>query len=381
MFALKTLLRRKMRTGLSIAGVAVGIATIVAFISIADGFQASLNAYMMSTGAHIVVFNKAASGLEFSRIHPADAERIRNLEIGGKKVVEELARGAFYASKDPGRTLPSILLFGRHPDERPMRSYENADLRGRTIRTAGEVMLGAAAAEKLEKKIGDDLTINPVFGGEPVALKIVGIFRAGIPWEDAGVVVHVELIQKFLAMGETFSVGFVYLRDARQVEAAKRALEGDSALQHLLFSQPADFTKNFRELEYVDWFVWIISIIAVFVGALGVLNTMMMSVNERVREIGTLRAVGWSRARVARLIVAEGLIISLIGGALGLALGVAGAELVIRTTPPGVFMPTAYAAATFAKALLVALSVGFLGSAIPAVQASRLQPAEALRYE
>jgi putative ABC transport system permease protein len=105
-----------------------------------------------------------------------------------------------------------------------------------------------------------------------------------------------------------------------------------------------------------------------------------MSVSERTREIGTLRAVGWSRTMVLALIIREGLIISIIGGICGLALGAAGAEILIRLVPPG-FLSTSYNIVIFVEGMAVAVLVGFVGSIYPASVATRFSPAEALRYE
>src|SRR4029077_21157731 len=73
-----------------------------------------------------------------------------------------------------------------------------------------------------------------------------------------------------------------------------------------------DFTQYYDQLDYIDWFVGIVSLISVIVCGLGVLSTMLMAVSERTRESDTLRAVGWSRGQVLRLILAEGLLISVV---------------------------------------------------------------------
>ena len=239
-------------------------------------------------------------------------------------------------------------------------------------------MLGSRAAEALGKKVGDTLDIVPLRSGRS-SFKVVGIYTTGIEWEDAGAQVHLRYLQEVLQMEDGFSVGFVYLSDPALTDAVRRRIE--AGFGHLDVSEPAEFTSSFENFEYVDWFVWVISLTAVIVGGLGVLNTMIMSVSERVREIGVLRAVGWSKGRVARMILGEGIVISAFGGALGCALGVAGAELIIGTTQPGMMMAASYTVLTFSKAGAVAFGLGLLGSAFPAFQAARLLPAAALRYE
>ena len=120
--------------------------------------------------------------------------------------------------------------------------------------------------------------------------------------------------------------------------------------------------------------------IAIAIGVLGVLNTMMMSVSERTREIGMLRALGWPRSLIARLIVIEGLLLSILGGLLGLLLGWAGAQLLATYWQDGA-LEAVYKPSTFALGMGVALFVGVVAALYPAWRAANLRPVEALRYE
>lgn len=375
--ALKALTRRPVRTLLSVLGVALGIATIVAFISIAEGFESSLDSYMTDSGCQLVVYSKGAWTLDYSRIAAEDVAALEAVEVDGRRPIEHIARGIFYAAMSPSKALPGLPLYGRDPTDRLMRKYEKS-LEGRTLAAEDEVMLGSRAAEALGKRVGDSLEIVPLRAGRST-FKVVGIFTTGIEWEDAGALVHLKYLQQVLQMEDGFSVGFVYLSDPAMTDAVREKIGAGFA--HLDVSKPAEFTSSFENFQYIDWFVWVISLTAVVVGGLGVLNTMIMSVSERVREIGVLRAVGWSKGRVARMILGEGFVISVLGGALGCVLGIAGAELIIGTTQPGVMMAASYTLVTFSKACAVAFGLGLLGSAFPAYQASRLLPAVALRYE
>ena len=124
--------------------------------------------------------------------------------------------------------------------------------------------------------------------------------------------------------------------------------------------------------------------LAFFYGGLvrgqSVLNTMMMSVSERTRELGTLRALGWTGRRVLGVIVVEGSFISIAGGLLGMGFGFLGTELLLTFFSRG-YLVASYLPQTFLHGFLLALIVGLLGSLYPAMKASALQPAEALRYE
>jgi putative ABC transport system permease protein len=114
---------------------------------------------------------------------------------------------------------------------------------------------------------------------------------------------------------------------------------------------------------------------------MAVLNTMAMSVFERTREIGILRAVGWSSLRIGSMIVSEALCVVLLALGVGCALGVAGAEAFVRRSTLSGFIAPEYSASTFAWGLAFALGVGLLGALYPAWRAVRLAPVAALRHE
>jgi putative ABC transport system permease protein len=206
----------------------------------------------------------------------------------------------------------------------------------------------------------------------------VGVYKSGVTFETGGVVVSNAVIQRTLKMPGTVAMAWLYLKEGADKEAVQRAVE--QRFPSLSAIRTDEFTDFYNQLEYIDWFVWIISLVSVAVGGLGVLNTMLMSVSERTREIGTLRAVGWSQAMVLKLILSEGVAISVLGGLVGLAVGTSGAELLIQLAPPG-FLSTKYSGQLFGIAMAVAVGLGFVAALYPAVRASRLSPIEALKYE
>ena len=193
-------------------------------------------------------------------------------------------------------------------------------------------MLGEISAEELGKEVGDRLDL---FGRE---LEVVGIYRTGVRWENGGAVVDARMLRQQLTMpDDSGMVAFVYLASDDALPAVTLQLQ--AAFPRLRVLPTAFLASGFEQLAYIDAFIWVISLAALIVGAIGVLNTMLMSVSERVREIGTLRAFGWPRAMVMRLILGEGLVTSLLGGLGGSLLGVVGAELLMKMVPQGILEP------------------------------------------
>ncbi|MFN3309694.1 MAG: ABC transporter permease, partial [Anaerolineales bacterium] len=124
-----------------------------------------------------------------------------------------------------------------------------------------------------------------------------------------------------------------------------------------------------------------ISFLAIFVGGIGVLNTMLMAVFERTREIGVLRALGWRRRRVLGMILKEALVLGLLGGCAGIVVAFILAFGLNQSPLVGGLLTTVWEWDIFARALGVAITLGILGGIYPSYRATRLQPVEALRYE
>jgi putative ABC transport system permease protein len=123
------------------------------------------------------------------------------------------------------------------------------------------------------------------------------------------------------------------------------------------------------------------SLLAVLVGGVGVLNTMLMAVFERTREIGVMRSLGWGRRRVLGMVMNEALLLGLLGGLAGIALAYVLASLLERAPMVGEYYDAQYSLALYARTMAIAVILGGLGGVYPAFRATRLQPVEALRYE
>jgi putative ABC transport system permease protein len=139
--------------------------------------------------------------------------------------------------------------------------------------------------------------------------------------------------------------------------------------------------KENKQVNYAMAFALMTSAVAVFIGGIGVLNTMFMSVFERTREIGILRAIGWRPSRVMRMILMESVLLSVGGGIIGTLGGLGLIKLLSHLPTVNGVVQAAISTQIVVTGFAIAIIVGLVGAAYPAYRGSRLLPTEALRHE
>jgi putative ABC transport system permease protein len=267
--------------------------------------------------------------------------------------------------------MPFFLLFGYEPDSVAVEHYRI--VAGKPLTGKRQIVLGRQAAESLRKGVDDTLRLY----GAPY--KIVGLYETGQGMEESGGLVTLEDAQEIAQRENKVTLFQVGLSRNADIEQVTQRIEATD--KTFTVSTASEYDSAEQWGTYVRGFAWGIAGIAVLVGGLGMMNAMVMSVLERTREIGTLRSLGWTRQRVMRMILGEALILSIVGGLFGIALGIGLSELAARTPGVGVFLEGAYSPALFVEGMATALLLGLLGGAYPARWAANLQPVEALRYE
>jgi putative ABC transport system permease protein len=176
------------------------------------------------------------------------------------------------------------------------------------------------------------------------------------------------------------TLAFVRVKPGTDVKKLRRSIE-DATPQFATVRSETEFGRVDRNLILISAANVGGSLLALFIGATGVMNTSLLSFYERIREFGVLRSIGWTRRRVLVLVLGEALLVSLIGAVIGIGIGYLAVRGLTRVPDlVGVFKP-AYNAWIFWRALLFASGMAFLGALYPAYKAARLVPLEALRRE
>jgi len=273
----------------------------------------------------------------------------------------------------------NALVFGWRADSYEFESL--TFLSGRRYRNgAPEVLLGDVLAKTLDKKVGDTLTIQ---GSN---FTVVGIFHGGTALEAGAVLMPMDQLQKLSNLQGKVSGYHVRLRPAPAGEAPeaymKRAQAEIEAALPGLDAQPAsERATNNQFVSLAHGVAWGTSSIALMMGILGIANTMAMSVFERTREIGVLRALGWKSRSVMLLIQVEAVVLGLVGGILGIGIGW-GALHLLSTLPQTESIASASVSPMhLLEALGISILSGLMAGAIPAWRGAHLSPVEALRHD
>lgn len=370
--------RRKGKMIFLVLGLFIGVATIVTLLSITESMSRDIEDRLDQFGANIVMVPKSdnlslsyggisVGGVSYESVDFAENSMGRIREIENSQNLGAVVPKVLGSAEVNGR---KVLLMGTNfNDELSLKTWWH--FQGKVPGEA-ELMIGSEAAVNLGLKVDDLVELN----GHQFRVASILMVTGGA--EDGVIIANMEEAQQVLGKEGRVSmveisafcrgcpISDLVLQIAEKFPDAKV-----TALQQAVMSK-------MQSIELFKSFSYGIAVLVVFIGSLLVFITMMGSVNERTREIGIFRAIGFRRGHVMQIILLEAMIIGLIGGLVGFFGGNGVAWLVM----PMVIKDGAFAGINLGLggvSLLLAVALSLLASLYPALKASRLDPSEALR--
>ncbi len=387
--ALRNIGHRRIRSWLTVIGILIGTAAVVALIAVGQGLQRTVTEQVERlVGYNTILISPRGQG--FGQRIRVDLAALR--AVPGVRAAVAVRTETAYVEGPGGQGFPTII--GYEPAMEEFASELNLTITaGGAPVEPGTVLVGARTAREYGAEIGALLRI------EDRPFRVVGILAqqvagrggftpVGVPLNDALVIPYGDLRSLFPGP-ELVLYAIVKLRDGASTEAVKeeiRAILREGGERNASIIDFEDLTNRIQSLiGGVQAFLAGIAGISILVGGIGVMNTMYTAVLERTREIGVLKAVGAKGHQVLLLFLFESGLMGLGGGVLGLLLGLGAAwaalAIVSRMfqTPSGL-SPVLTPALVFG-ALLFSFGVGAISGMLPARRAAQLPPVEALRYE
>ncbi len=385
--AFRSLRRKRLRSALTIGGVAIAVAVLISLLGFDAGYQQALTRDVDRMGYQVLVtakgcpyeaatlMLKGGGGLRY--MDQAVYERIvKDARI--EQIAPQLVTTVYDREKNEGQGGIAMYL-GIEPSYLKLKPWMAFKSGGWfSAPDAAEAILGVEAAELEQRVVGDEIYIS----GKDRVLKVVGILSRTGSQDDGVVFAPLRTVQHVFNLTNKISGIGIKLKDMGKLHAFEEDLYNEPAIQVVSLAQVKGTIFNL--MSSARALTNSVAAVAVIVAIIGVMNTILMSVFERTREIGVLKALGASRGDVFRLVWYETAIICAVGGFIGelaALLGTRVVETVLRRILP--YVPTGrlveIAPALLGYGLLGAIVAGLLAGVYPAWRAAGMRPVEAIR--
>ena len=394
-------------TVISIVGVALGVMALIIVLSVMSGFENTLKEKILGTYAHIVLMK-------------ADQEGVDNYEDAATKV--ESVKGVLSASPfifsqvmlSTESNVSGVVLKGIDPDRvgqvtevaRQLKTGRLQDLKGNREGGLPGIILGVELAKHLSVSVGEAIqVISPLGTITPMGMvpkmrrfRVAGIFHSGMyEYDNTLAYISLENAQKFLGLGKRVTGIEIKTADLYRVKEIGKEIRKKMGFPFWTRDWMEMNRNLFAALRLEKIAMFIILVLIVLVAAFNIISTLIMVVMEKNRDIGILKAMGASSGGILRIFVIEGLVIGVVGTVLGGLLGVGAAFNLERITgwveqmfgfkilSSDVYyidkLPSQVNPVDVILIVVTAILISLLATLYPSWRASKLDPAEALRYE
>jgi len=403
LLAVRNFTRRKLRSWLTVLGIVIGIAAVVALISVTLGLQYSITEQFQKLGTNKLIVMPGGEGGMMTSTLSAAKLTTKDLEIVEKTKGVDAASAMIYAYasvkfKDETR---QVLVIGLPTDETSniiteMQGFEAEKGRGLKAGDKDKVTIGNLISKdsksngifKKGVSLRDTLTIN----GQD--FNVVGIIKSiGNPQDDKQVYIAFDVAKDVMNKSEELDMIYVQTKEGfkpadiaenikKELRSSRNEKKGEETFSVQTFEQLLASVGTI--LTIIRVVLLGIAGISLVVGGIGIMNSMYTSVLERTREIGIMKAVGAKNESIMSLFVLESGLYGLIGGAIGAAIGMIFAKTVEIIAKPLLGVSAFHVAFPWwliASSLGFSLVIGAISGYMPAKRASKLKPVDALRYE
>ncbi len=367
-FIIRNVWSKKARSiGLAFS-VAIAVMAVVTLDVTSGGLEKSAAAIISVGKADFTVAQKGASDTLASTIDQVELERLRQTP-GVARVV-----GVLVATEHLGADNPVFIEIGIDPGDLSAFGVNVIAGTAYTPTAAHEVMLGWRTAANFRLRVGD------LFKANGTENKVVGIYSTGNSFGDAGAMFPLPAVQGYNRLPGIVTLGFVKVSPGAS-PAAVAARVDYAQPQLTTIRTAAQFGRADRTLVYLQAAVNGSTVLAILIGAIIIGNTMLLSLFERTREFGLMRAVGWTRRRTVSLLLGESLLLAFLGAALGVGLSFV-IMAVLENLPvlKGILHPN-FTEGAFWRAIFTAAIMTLIGALYPVTRAALLSPLKALSHE
>ena len=387
--ALDSISHRKLRSFLTMLGIFIGVASVVALIALGQGLSDSINAEFQKIGVDKLSVTPGGSAISSmyasSKLTERDLSAVKR--VNGVEKAGYMMTQSVQVRHGDKKTFAMVSGIPTSSDEAgPVEEFMGMEIekgRGLNSNDKYKALIGNRLAT--ENIFGHELKLNDVVVVNNTEFRVVGILKkVGNPLVDGAFMVPGEAAKEVMGSDEysrfvlKLSAGIVpgELRD--DVEKALRQSRGVTAkTQDFQVSTSEQMLESFNTIFGVVQAIIIgIAAISLVVGAIGIMNTMYTAVLERTKEIGILKALGMKDREITLLFLFESALIGFMGGFFGLLL-----SLIVSAILSMFSVSSTITLELMLGALMFSVMVGVISGMIPARNAAKLQPVEALRYE
>lgn len=390
----------KVRSGLTMLGIIIGIGSVIAMVSIGQGAQGSIEARIQSIGSNLILVMPGAQrgpGVQISSgrgsaqtLTQEDADAITAQVTDAKAVAPEISRRYQVTARGTNTNTSVVGTVAAYPEVRNVEIDEGAFITDEAVRSVTKVaVLGPTTRDDLfgtsTSAVGQTIRIKGV------NFLIIGVTKAkggsGFGSQDDVIFVPLSTAQRFLA-GDTYVTTIsIKAKDQGTMAAIQQQVTTLLLDRHRITNaQLADFNvMNQSDIvsaasSVTGTFTILLAAIAgisLIVGGIGIMNMMLTTVTERTREIGLRKAIGAKKRDISTQFLAEAVMLTFAGGALGIVFG----WLIALAVTKFAGIATSVAWSSIALAFGVSAAIGIVFGYYPARRAASLNPIEALRYE